>query len=147
MMLFLSSALKREIEQHGEACYPEEGAGMLLGHSADGKRKVVEILPMENDFAPEQRSRRYQIRPEDMIAAEAAAEERGLELIGVFHSHPDHPPTPSEFDRRHALPWFVYLITSVAQGQAGRSLAWRLLDDRDRFEEVRVVLDTDKEFT
>jgi proteasome lid subunit RPN8/RPN11 len=143
--LILPPSIKWQIEKHGEKCYPEEGTGMLLGSSRDSERRVIEVLPMDNDFEAGQRGSRYQIRAEDMIAAEALAEERGLEVIGVFHSHPDHEALPSEFDRRNALPWFVYLITSIRAGHAGSSRAWLLLDDRDRFEEVRVMSEVNEE--
>jgi proteasome lid subunit RPN8/RPN11 len=65
-----------------------------------------------------------------MMAAEDEAEALGLDVVGVFHSHPDHPAEASETDREWALPWFSYLITSVRSGRAAESRSWRLVDDR-----------------
>lgn len=145
MILSLDAALLRRIERHGEERYPEEGAGLVLGKEKDGERVGVDILPIENTFAEEARSHRYLIDPEAMMEAEQEAEERGLSLIGVFHSHPDHPPYPSAYDRKMALPWFIYLISSVGEGKAGESRAWRLLDDRDEFEEITLQLESNEE--
>ena len=70
-----------------------------------------------------------------MIQAESEATKAGLDMIGIYHSHPDHPNVPSEFDREYALPWYVYFITSVEDGTAIDTRCWRLLDDRSGFEE------------
>jgi proteasome lid subunit RPN8/RPN11 len=77
---------------------------------------------------------RFSIAPDDFRAAERAARERGLELIGWYHSHPDHPPLPSEYDREQAWPWYSYIILSVVHGAPREIRSWRLSDDRVRFE-------------
>lgn len=130
----------RAVEAHGESAYPDEGAGFLLGRT-DGETCAVEVvLPMENQREAEARYNRYELAPADFLQAELDAARRGLDLVGVFHSHPDHPARPSEFDREHALPHFCYLITSVVGGQAGATHAWRLRGDRAAFDEDDLVV-------
>jgi proteasome lid subunit RPN8/RPN11 len=131
--------LLARIQAHGEAAYPEEGAGFLLGTRDGDLQRVADVIALPNVREEEARHTRYLISPEDTIRAEEEADRRGLNVIGVFHSHPDHPAQPSEFDREWALPWFSYVITSVQQGQAVESRCWRLADDRSGFEEQPIV--------
>ena len=121
----------------GEAAYPDEGAGFLLG-AADGERRQVKaILTLDNSREAEARHNRYLLTPQDFLRGEREAARQGLDLLGVFHSHPDHPSQPSEFDREWAMPWFSYVITSVQAGKAAGSRSWRLEEDRSSFfEEV-----------
>ena len=135
MTLSIPGELLGKIQAHGEAAYPEEGAGLLLGRVEDDRRQVVSILPMDNSREAAARRNRYLLTPHDMLLGEQEAEARGLEVIGVFHSHPDAPSRPSEFDRDWALPWYSYLITSITAGQASSSRSWRLPDDRSVFSE------------
>jgi proteasome lid subunit RPN8/RPN11 len=125
-----------KIHAHGENAYPEEGAGFLLGSEG----QVVEILALPNRREATARHNRYLITPEDYLKAEMAAEEHGLSLIGVFHSHPDHPNHPSEFDREWAQPFFSYVITSVESGRAAGSRSWRLAEDRSEFVEEEIEI-------
>ncbi len=137
MELALNAELLRKIQAHGEAAYPEEGAGFLLGQ--DGQpRQVLDILELPNRREDGARHNRYLIGPKDYLQAENEADRRGLTLLGVFHSHPDHPDHPSEFDRDWAQPWFSYLITSVQNGRAVSSRSWRLEEDRSGFEEENI---------
>ena len=134
--LTISKDLLGQIHAHGEKAYPEEGAGFLIG--SDGK--VENILPLENAREDGARHNRFLITPEDYLKAELAADKLGLSLIGVFHSHPDHPNRPSEYDREWAQPFFSYIITTVSQGKAIESRSWRLLEDRSRFEEEEIKI-------
>ena len=135
-MLQLSDEVLARIHAHGEDAYPEEGAGFLLGmDSGNGTRAVTSIFPLINSREDEARHNRYLITPEDYLKAELTADELGLSLIGVFHSHPDHPNRPSEFDREWAQPFFSYIITSINEGKAVESRSWRLAEDRTKFEE------------
>jgi len=129
--LSVSKELLDQIHAHGEAAYPEEGAGFLIG--TDGR--VESILPLENSREDGARHNRFLITPEDYLHAELTADRLGLSLIGVFHSHPDHPNRPSEYDREWAQPFFSYIITTVNEGKAIESRSWRLLEDRSKFEE------------
>ncbi len=137
MMLRLSKDILTQIQAHGEQAYPEEGAGFLLG--SDGvERAVKSILPLTNSREDAARHNRYLIAPEDYLKAELEADRLGLSLIGVFHSHPDHPNRPSEFDRDWAQPFFSYIITSVDSGKAIESRSWRLVEDRSQFVEEEI---------
>ncbi|MBI4761478.1 MAG: M67 family metallopeptidase [Chloroflexota bacterium] len=128
-----------QIHAHGEQAYPEEGAGFLLG--MDGEEKTVtNVLALPNVREDGARHNRYLIAPEDYLQAELEAERLGLSLIGVFHSHPDHPNQPSEFDREWAQPHFSYVITSVEKGKARGSRSWLLKEDRSQFEEEKIEI-------
>jgi proteasome lid subunit RPN8/RPN11 len=92
------------------------------------------ILPVGNSREYAEAYHRFEITPTDFLAAEKAAAEAGDAVIGIYHSHPDHPAEPSGYDLENALPYYSYLIVSVAGGKAGRLTSWRLKDDRSRFE-------------
>lgn len=139
MMLRLPKDVLAQIHAHGEAAYPEEGAGFLLGSDGD-ERAVRAILPLANSREDAARHNRYLIAPEAYLKAELEADRLGLSLIGVFHSHPDHPNRPSEFDRDWAQPFFSYVITSVQAGRAVESRSWRLVEDRSQFVEEKIQI-------
>lgn len=138
MSLRLSRQILAQINAHGETSYPEEGAGFLLGSDEGQQRVVSQIFTTENAREDAARHNRYLVTPEDYLKAEITAEKLGLDLIGVFHSHPDHPNRPSEFDREWAQPFFSYVITSVNDGKAVESRCWRLSEDRSKFEEEQI---------
>ena len=138
MNLAIDPDLLDEIHRHGEAAYPEEGAGFLFG-ADDGARRVTAIFPLENSREDGARHNRYLITPRDYLRAENEADRLGLTLLGVFHSHPDHPNRPSEYDRDWAQPWFSYIITSINAGKAVESRSWRLNDERQFAEEAITV--------
>jgi proteasome lid subunit RPN8/RPN11 len=133
MSLRLRAALTRQI--HADLCraYPEEGCGVLLGRDDGETREVVRAVTFDNQ-REDSRHNRYVISPEQFLGAELMARDEGLDVIGFYHSHPDHPARPSDFDREHAWPWYSYLIVSVMQGKAAETTSWRLGDDRSRFE-------------
>jgi proteasome lid subunit RPN8/RPN11 len=137
-VLHINEDILAQIHAHGEASYPNEGAGFLLGNEDGGERHVVQLFTTENAREDEARHNRYLVTPEDYLKAEITADELGLSLIGVFHSHPDHPNRPSEFDREWAQPFFSYVITSVNAGKAIESRSWRLAEDRSKFEEEEI---------
>jgi proteasome lid subunit RPN8/RPN11 len=139
----LTQANLRAVEAHGEATYPNEGAGFLLGRVSDGSVHVEAVLPIDNRRESAAQHNRYELGPRDFLRAEGEATRRGLDLVGIFHSHPDHPNRPSEFDREHALPNLSYLITSVEGGTAAGTRAWRLTADRARFEEDTLAVQED----
>lgn len=135
----ISAAVLAEIHRHGERAYPEEGAGFLLGTVTGSTRNVTAILPVDNSREDSARHNRYLLTAEQYLQGEQEASRRGLDVLGVFHSHPDHPNRPSEFDREWAMPWFSYLITSVQAGKAIESKSWRLAEDRSQFDEETIV--------
>jgi proteasome lid subunit RPN8/RPN11 len=140
MTIEISEALMKQIHANGEAAYPEEGAGLLLGEVQDERRLARLILPLVNSREADARHNRYLITPQDMLRSEQQAAKLGLDILGIFHSHPDHPNRPSEFDREWAIPWYSYLITSVNAGQAVDSRSWRLSEDRLDFEEENIEI-------
>src|SRR4030067_338839 len=117
MKLEISREVLNRIYAHGEAAYPDEGAGFLLGMANGEQRQGAAILPPANARAESPRHTRYVPPPQASLRGEQHATGLGLDVLGVFHSHPDHPDRPSEFDRQWAMPWFSYVITSVAGRQ------------------------------
>jgi proteasome lid subunit RPN8/RPN11 len=137
-MLVIPADLLRSIHAHGEAAYPNEGAGLLLGQTAEGGKSVVDILPLANEWEAGEQYHRYMLTPQDMLRGEQEAARRGLDVIGIFHSHPDHPAEPSTMDRDWAWPWFSYVITSVQTARAVVSRSWLLREDRSAFDEESI---------
>ena len=142
----MSIQLNREhiaaIVRHGEAAYPFEGCGLLLGREVDNRKVVVRILPVGNTREAEAKHNRYLIPPDAVMKAERQAAQEGLDIVGFFHSHPDHPERPSDFDREHAWPWYSYLIISVNKGRAVKTAAWMLSDDREAFSAEELIQTT-----
>jgi proteasome lid subunit RPN8/RPN11 len=130
-MLVVPNRLIEQMNAHVEKAYPEEGAGFLLGEEGE----VKEIIALSNAREDGARHNRFLFTPEDYLQAELKAERLGMNLIGVFHSHPDCPNVPSDYDRDWAQPFFSYIITRVDDGKAVNSRSWRLLEDRSKFEE------------
>ncbi len=134
MTLVLHSRHLAAIRHHGEADYPHEACG-LIGGMLEGERPVVvQLVPLANQRNDSARNR-YLIDPDAFRRAQATLDRDGLEVLGVYHSHPDHPPEPSAFDREHAWPRLSYVIVAVAGGRAGEVKSWRLSDDRAAFAE------------
>ena len=121
--------LREAIRRHGEEAYPHECCGALVGRN-DSAAAVV-ALPNTTEEGPR---RRFLVRPSDYRLAEQRAGELGAELLGFYHSHPDHPARPSQYDLDHAWPNFAYVIVSVAAGAAADMTVWWLKDDRTTFE-------------
>ena len=135
-MLVIAGRLIEQMNAHMEKAYPEEGAGFLIGEAGE----VKEILALTNSREDGARHNRFLFTPEDYLQAELKADELGLNLIGVFHSHPDSPNIPSEYDREWAQPFFSYIITRVDNGKAVNSRSWKLLEDRSRYEEEEIEI-------
>lgn len=123
------------IRRHGESAYPEEGCGFLLGRiAAGGAVQAVRTHRADNEREAE-RERRFTLSPAAYRAAEAAAEAEGLDVVGFYHSHPDHPARPSETDVAEApFPGYAYVIISVENGRSVALTAWDLCPDRSGFD-------------
>ena len=134
MALALEPAVTRAIREHGAEAYPHECCGALIGR--DGVVSAAFALPNTTEEGPR---RRFLVRPADYRAAERRASELGAELLGFYHSHPDHPARPSQYDLDHAWPFFSYVIVSVRGGTAQELTSWRLRDDRSAFDEEDVA--------
>ena len=131
-MLFLSEEILKGIREHGARGLSERDLRRDAGRGRRGEREVRALFPLVNRRDDSPRNR-FSVTAEDVRGAERAAAQQGLELIGWYHSHPDHPARPSEFDREHAWPWYSYVIVSVAAGQPQDLTSWRLADDRSHF--------------
>ena len=128
------------IRRHGEQAYPEECCGFLLGRSSPSGIEAHAIHRSDNRRS-EFRERRYLMSPEDYLTAERRARETGLDVVGFYHSHPDHPARPSSTDLQEAtFPGFVYVIASIREGAGEEITAWSLVPDRSRFEEEQIAL-------
>jgi proteasome lid subunit RPN8/RPN11 len=132
----LSPGVLSAIRAHGERDYPDEACGVLLGRRC----LVAEALALPN-AKEEERRRRFVIRPGDYIAADREARRRSLEILGFYHSHPDHPAKPSELDRENAWPNMHYIVVAVAHGAAGEATSWMLTEDRARFDPEELTAD------
>jgi proteasome lid subunit RPN8/RPN11 len=130
----LNEAVREAIRAHGRETYPNECCGALIGR--DGEVTEAFALPNTTDEGPR---RRFLVRPSDYRAAEARATDAGAELLGFYHSHPDHPAQPSQYDLDHAWPFFSYVIVSVREGEPRELRSWRLRDDRSQFDEEEVL--------
>lgn len=139
-MISLNEEHIKQIEAHGERSFPHECGGMLIGHfDAEAGKSVVELLPMENAMAEAEQHNRVLILPKDVLKAERYAREKKLDVVGYYHSHPDHPARPSQFDLDHALPVWTYIIVSVEAGKAVDVRAWEMENDRSKFNEEEIT--------
>lgn len=127
------------IRREAERGFPEEVCGFLFGMNDDDTRDVTEAKPIQNVQASN-RARRFLINPEEFQRAERYAFAQGLELLGFYHSHPDHPAIPSDYDRVHALPFYSYVIVSVTDGKATELRSWQLDPDRKSYREEPVEI-------
>jgi proteasome lid subunit RPN8/RPN11 len=126
----LEAGVATAIRRHGEETFPHECCGALIGRGEVVTAAVA--LPNTTEEGPR---RRFLVRPSDYMAAERAASANGGELLGFYHSHPDHPARPSQFDLDHAWPNFAYVIVSVMSGRAADMTVWYLKEDRSSFDE------------
>ena len=131
--LTISSEVDAAIRRHGQETYPHECCGALVGRY--GAVTAIVTLPNTTEEGPR---RRFMVRPSDYQLAERRATELGGELLGFYHSHPDHPARPSQYDLNHAWPTFAYIIVAVEAGSATAMTVWYLQEDRSRFEEGRL---------
>jgi proteasome lid subunit RPN8/RPN11 len=138
-MILLTGEQISEIEKHGEREYPSECCGLLVGSFAEGKKTVAEIFPIENAREAEVRHNRSLITPRDLMRGERYAREKKLEVVGNYHSHPDHRAIPSQFDLDHALPVWSYVIVSVEKKKAVDLRSWEMENDRSKFNEEVII--------
>jgi proteasome lid subunit RPN8/RPN11 len=123
------------IRRHGESDYPHECCGLLIGtFDAGGRKAALEILPISNSREDAAKRNRFLIAPEDLMRGEKHARAAGRDVVGFYHSHPDHPAVPSQFDLDHAWPVYSYIIVSVREGVASDLFSYELRSDRSRFD-------------
>ena len=137
------------IRKHGKECYPNECCGILVGTTKDEDKRALEAVPMENlrlnaeeaDLllpreSPDLESERnrFLINPKEQLRIERETRAKGWKVLGYYHSHPDHPACPSNYDQDHGWPWYSYVILSVIRGNPEEMTSWVLKDDRSSFD-------------
>ena len=133
--LKLPKPVSCQLRSWAREAYPMETCGVLIGRQTDSQVRIHRAMLARND-ATERAHDRYQLNGEDLLAADRAAEAEGLEIVGIWHTHPDHPARPSEADQLGAWGGWSYLILSITAGRAAELRAWRLVEDR--FEEETI---------
>lgn len=142
MPIHLTAKQKQSIEAHGEDTFPNECCGFLLGTVCDHTKQVASLLQVDNAREGEAQHNRFLISPQDFMRAEKEARMAGIDVIGIYHSHPDDSARPSQYDRDHAWPWYSYLIVSIMNQQADHMYSWVLKEDRSAFDQEDIVLET-----
>jgi len=135
-MLEITPEVVHEMKKDAIHTYPDECCGFLFGKEEQDKRKITSVLVVTNSKDGD-KSRRFEISPRDYLKAESYADENGLELLGVYHSHPESPALPSETDRLAAQPYFSYIIVSVMNKRVDDIRSWRL-NNEFQFEEEKI---------
>ncbi len=140
-MISISDPLLTHIREHGVRDYPYECCGLLLGHYEADAKVVRETYPISNAREESAKRNRFLIQPEDLMRGEKYARSKELEVVGFYHSHPDSPARPSQYDLEHAWPTYSYIIVSTSEGHSGDLYSWEQEPDRSKFnpEEIRVI--------
>jgi proteasome lid subunit RPN8/RPN11 len=143
MSLILTPEQIGQIEREGAAAYPNECCGAMLGRDVaddSGVRRVVaRLAPLSNSFAADEQYHRFSLDPRELMQLEKGAAEAGLAVLGFYHSHPNHPARPSETDRRHAWPFYSYVIVAIANRQPIDLTSWQLDESTEQFKPEEIV--------
>jgi proteasome lid subunit RPN8/RPN11 len=137
-MITIAEEQLAEIREHGVRDYPYECCGLLLGRYAENEKIVKETYPISNAREESAKRNRFLIRPEELMRGERYATSRDLEVVGFYHSHPDSPAVPSQYDLEHAWPTYSYIIVSTSAGQANDLFSWEQQTDRSRFNKEEI---------
>jgi proteasome lid subunit RPN8/RPN11 len=127
-----------EIREHGVRDYPYECCGLLLGRFESNAKIVTETYPISNAREESAKRNRFLITPEELMKGERFAREHDLEVVGFYHSHPDSPAVPSQYDLEHAWPTYSYIIVSTSADRAGDLFSWEQEPDRSRFNQEEI---------
>ena len=140
-MISISDSLLTQIREHGVRDYPYECCGLLLGCFEAEAKIVTETYPISNAREESAKRNRFLIEPEELMRGERYARSKSLEVVGFYHSHPDSPARPSQYDLEHAWPTYSYIIVSTSEGHSGDLFSWEQEPDRSKFnpEEIRVI--------
>ena len=141
--LQLTDGQLADIHKHAVSTYPEECCGILIGlvERESATTLVDRLVTTSNTREDEARHNRYLIEPQTILDAQREADREGKTIVGYYHSHPDHPSEPSDFDREYAWPDQSYLIVSVNSGRVHDERSWRLRDDRSAFDQEELIID------
>ena len=140
-MITIAESLLREIRAHGVKDYPYECCGLLLGHYDPEGKVVTETYSISNAREESAKRNRFLIEPEELMRGERYARSKNIEVVGFYHSHPDSPARPSQYDLEHAWPTYSYIIVSTSEGHSGDLFSWEQEPDLSKFnpEEIRVI--------
>lgn len=141
MSLIWTSQMRSAVCRASENGYPDEVCGLLVGERVGDNRIVRAVLPVANAWEETgEHRRRFRIAPDDFVRAERQARAEGREILGFYHSHPDHEPVPSETDREYAWPLYSYVIQSVHRGISLAVHSWLLKSDRSGYDEEVIIV-------
>ena len=139
-MIVVTEKHLSDIRAHGERDYPFECCGLMLGQfESDGRKVVTELYPISNAREEEAKRNRFLIRPEELVRGEKYARQKGLDVVGFYHSHPDDRAMPSQYDLEHAWPTYSYIVVAVEKGHAADLRSWEMENDRSRFNEEEIT--------
>lgn len=141
--LVVGHPLLLRMREHARRVYPEECCGFLIGRDEGASRTITGVEPVANRVGSE-RERRYVIPPDALRSLETSLEGSDSQVVGFYHSHPDHPARPSLFDRDHAWPWYTYIVLGVSQEGPGEAGAFELDGESGEFQEVPLLETTDE---
>lgn len=136
--LILSKAFYEKIEHEGAAAFPNECCGIIYGRDEPGRRIVTRLEPVPNDFETGERYHRFMITPGILMQAEKTAVSNSELLLGFYHSHPNHPARPSEYDREHGWPFYSYVIVSIMNCKPADMTCWLLNEQTEQFEQQEI---------
>ncbi len=130
-MIRIEKAPWGEMLSHALSAYPDECCGAMIGRIEDGLKVVSLAVPLENATAAEKRVR-YELRPEDLLQADRHARDANLELIGIYHSHPDCDAYFSTTDLKNSCPWYSFVVLSIKDSRFSHACSWLPNDDQTR---------------
>src|SRR6476661_10602399 len=139
-MIEINEGHRDEMRRHGERDYPFECCGLMMGRfEGQGRKIVTETYPISNAREEAAKRNRFLIRPEELMRGEKYAREKGLDVVGFYHSHPDDVAVPSQYDLEHAWPTYSYIVMAVEKGRATDLRSWAMEPDRSRFNAEEIV--------
>ncbi len=140
MMIKIRKNHIAEISRHAEKEYPNECCGILIGKLEADKSKTIElVMSISNSREDANKHNRFLITPDELMRGEIFARKNKMDVLGFYHSHPDHPAAPSDYDLQHAWPFYSYIITSVAKGKTENFTSWELENDRTKFNPETII--------
>ena len=140
-MIIIGRESTEEIRAHGARDYPYECCGLLIGKfEADGRKNVLETFAISNAREEAAKRNRFLIQPEELLRGEKYARDKKLDVVGFYHSHPDSPAVPSQYDLEHAWPQYSYIIVSTTSSDTGDFRSWEQRADRTHFDEEQIEI-------